>query len=152
MLEKASYLGIMIGLPLSGKSTWAFQQTDYRMVVCPDDYRLALCDREFHPPAEPMIWAAAELSVRAFLKSGHSVLLDATNITASRRRRWVDIAKEFDVGIHAIQMTTSEEECIARAKRDGRPEMVDVITGQAVRFEPVNVIGEGFSSHRLQGR
>jgi hypothetical protein len=43
----------------------------------------------FHSPAEGIVWAVAELAVRALLVSGHAVVIDATNTT--RRAGWLRI-------------------------------------------------------------
>lgn len=81
-------LVLTVGLPRSGKSTWASQQGC--PVVCPDQIRLALHGREFYPPAEPMVWYVAQVMVRALFGSGHEkVILDACNVTEKRRREWL---------------------------------------------------------------
>jgi predicted kinase len=67
-----------VGLPRSGKSTWAIAQG--HPVVCPDAIRLALHGQPFIATAEPVVWATAKLMVASLFEAGHGVvILDATN-------------------------------------------------------------------------
>ena len=77
-----------VGLPRSGKSTWAKQSG--LPVVCPDAIRLALHGEAFIDLAEPFVWAIAKTMVRALFEAGHdAVVLDACNATAKRRADWI---------------------------------------------------------------
>ncbi|AGK53856.1 ATP-binding protein [Bacillus sp. 1NLA3E] len=89
-------LGIMCGIPLSGKSTYGknLQKQGWARVSI-DDIRLALHGQTFKAEAEPVVWETAELMVRSLLKSGHKVVVDSTNRTRDRRKRWIRVAKEF---------------------------------------------------------
>ena len=79
-MSAAARLAIMCGLPKSGKTTHARGLQEAGWVrACPDDVRRALHGRGHHPPAEPLVWANAELTVSALLLGGHSVVVDATN-------------------------------------------------------------------------
>lgn len=80
-------LVLMVGLPRSGKSTWAMKQG--APVVNPDSIRLALHGQPFIGLAEPFVWAIAKVMVRALFLCGHDVvILDATNTTRARRDEW----------------------------------------------------------------
>lgn len=84
-VEKELY--VLVGLPRSGKSTWAQQQSV--PIVCPDAIRLALTGQAFVPEAEPMVWTLARYMVRALFLAGHRhVILDACNTTKARRSNW----------------------------------------------------------------
>ena len=77
----------MVGLPRSGKSTWAKKAG--HPIVSPDAIRLALHGQRFISEAEPFVWAIAKAMVRALFLAGHSaVILDATNNTRKRRDEW----------------------------------------------------------------
>jgi len=99
-----------VGLPQSGKSTWARSQIF--PIVCPDSIRLGLHGHQFVSQAEPFVWAIAKVMVRSLFLSGHgTVILDATNVTKKRRDDWVSESwtrtfKEF---------RTSKEICVERA-------------------------------------
>ena len=111
-----------IGLPRSGKTTWA-KSTGFP-VVCPDAIRLALHGQRYIQLAEPFVWAIAQAMVRALFLAGHEdVVLDACNNTEKRRGMWLSsdwktIWKIFD---------TTEDECIRRARNVGDEEIVPVI-------------------------
>lgn len=122
-----------VGLPRSGKSTWAREQT--YPIVCPDEIRLALHGQVFSSIAEPFVWAICKVMVRALFGAGHdTVILDATNTTEQRRNEWVS-ALEWNLKFYLI--TTPLETCIQRAIECDRLELIPVITRMAAQFEPV---------------
>ena len=125
---------LTVGLPRSGKSTWAKQQG--HPVVNPDSIRLALHGQRWYAPAEPMVWATAKLMVRSLFLAGHeTVILDATNGTQDQRAQWLNLDPrcryEFKV------FDTSEDECIKRARATGQEDIVPVIQRMASTWEPV---------------
>ena len=119
-----------VGLPRSGKSTWALQQ-EYP-VVNPDSIRLALHGQPFISLAEPFVWAIAKVMVRALFITGHNtVILDATNTTNARREEWVSKSWEqkfvvFDTPIY---------ECINRAKESDKEYLIPVIEKMSMEME-----------------
>jgi predicted kinase len=123
-----------VGLPLSGKSTWARQQGI--PIVCPDEIRRALHGERYAPLAEPMVWAMATLMVRALFGAGHErVILDACNNTRKRRDPWT---KEFNAVFKVIG--TPAETCLERALGHRDHYIVPIIGRMASEFEP---LGEG---------
>lgn len=81
-------LYMTVGLPRSGKTTWAKAQG--LPIVNPDSIRLALHGQPFVSSAEPFVWAIAKCMVRSLFLAGHEeVVLDATNTTVARREDWV---------------------------------------------------------------
>jgi predicted kinase len=122
-----------VGLPRSGKSTWARRQGV--PVVNPDSIRLALHGQPFIEEAEPWVWLFARTMVRSLFLAGHpTVILDATNVTRRRRREWVD--GDWELRFEVFR--TPAEVCIERALADGREYLVPVIERMAARFEPVD--------------
>ena len=113
---------LTVGLPRSGKSTWAMA-TGYP-VVNPDSIRLSLHGQDFYGPAEPMVWAVAHLMVSALFKAGHRVVvLDATNISKHRRREWASKAWSCQF----VCFDTDKEECMSRARSNDQWELIPVI-------------------------
>ena len=102
-----------VGLPRSGKSTWARKQG--LPIVNPDAVRLAVYGQRFWGPGEKLVWVHAWYMVRSLFVAGHDrVIVDATNIKRKHRDAWVSedwmtAFKYFD---------TSEEECLRRAAKD----------------------------------
>ena len=132
----------MVGLPRSGKSTYARALQAHGWVrVSPDDFRLALHGRAFHAPAEPTVWASAELAVRALLIGGHRVVVDATNATRRRRAPWIAMARALGVPVEAFVLPTSAEECHRRNEAGERPVPPEVVDRMAGAWEAVTEEG-----------
>ena len=127
-----------VGLPQSGKSTWAEAQG--LPIVNPDSIRLGLHGQPFIGLAEPFVWAIAKVMIRSLFIAGHSrVILDATNTTKTRREEWksTDWNREFQL------FEVDAETCKERAKksatdsdhRDGLFAAIDRMNGQ---MEPIS--------------
>jgi len=120
-----------VGLPRSGKSTWAKAQA--YPIVNPDAIRLAIHGQPFVAEAEGFVWATAKAMVRALFLAGHDrVILDATNTTRKRRDEWRsrEWATRFRCFFEAV------DTCKERALRDGRVDLLPVIDRMAEQFEP----------------
>ena len=130
-IVKMKTLKMTVGLPRSGKSTWAREQGC--PIVNPDSIRLALHGQAFAPLAEPFIWAIAKVMVRALFLSGHDVVvLDATNTTKKRREMWA--SKNWNRAFKVVE--TPMKICIERAK-DSNPDLIPVIRTMHKEYEPV---------------
>ena len=113
---------LTVGLPRSGKSTWAKQQG--LPIVNPDAIRLALYGQAFIKEAESMVWAMAQYMVKALFLAGHdTVILDATNATKERRIDWINPLWECQY----IIFDAPKNICIHRALHDGREELIPII-------------------------
>jgi predicted kinase len=111
-----------VGLPRSGKSTWA--RSTGLPVVNPDSIRLALHGQRFVKQAEGMVWTVAHLMVDALFLAGHrTVILDATNVTAFRRAEW----QSPDYFQAYVLFDTPMDECIRRAHATGQSDLEPVI-------------------------
>lgn len=100
-----STLILTVGLPQSGKSTWAKAQG--HPIVNPDSIRLGLHGKPFIGEAEPFVWAIAKVMVRALFLAGHeTVIVDATNTTRKRRDDWKskDWAREFEIVLESPEV------------------------------------------------
>lgn len=118
-------LGIMMGFPRSGKTTYAMRYLSGRQIedrftrVSPDDIRLAIHGRAWVAEAEPMVWAMTEIFVRSLLRGDSDVLVDATNLTSSSRRAWFKLAKEFSLPLDIYWMPTNIDVCRERNAGEG---------------------------------
>lgn len=121
-----------VGLPRSGKSTWAKSQA--YPIVNPDSVRLAIHGQRFVAEAEPFVWATVKAMVRALFLAGHDrVILDATNTTRKRRdewrsKEWATFFRHFD---------TPEGVCYDRAEAAGDIGICPIIARMAEQFEPL---------------
>lgn len=130
--DHAHILLLTIGLPRSGKSTWARSQG--YPVINPDAIRLALHGQRFAAEAEPFVWASAKLMVRALFLAGHkTVILDATNTTKKRREEWLSP----DWAVYYKVFATPADVCRARAEALGDTEILPVIDRMAAAAEPL---------------
>lgn len=132
------YLLLMMGLPMSGKTNWVMNNINMSRVavVSPDAIRLALHGQPYLQPAEPMVWAIAEIMARALFNAGHyGVVIDATNTTQKRRDFWINKFPDCDIRYQHID--TSKEVCLARAEECERDDLLPVILRMAENFEPL---------------
>ena len=123
------FVVLLVGLPRSGKSTWAKKQG--LPIINPDSIRLALHGQRFIGLAEPFVWAICYLMIRALLLAGHEgVIVDATNVTEKRRKPYYEMfSNDYDVFEH--HCSTSKEECIRRAKEWNDEEIIPIIEKMA---------------------
>lgn len=123
-----------IGLPHSGKSTWARQQG--LPIVNPDAIRLALYGQAFIPQAEKMVWTMAHYMMDALFLAGHeTVILDATNVSEKRRLEWITHKYPVTVEVERQIFPTEPEECKRRALAHGRTDLVPVIERMAKEWD-----------------
>ncbi len=121
---------LTVGLPYSGKSTWARQQK--WPIVCPDEIRRALHGERYIQRAEPFVWAIAHIMVRALFLAGHdTVILDACNTTAKRRIEWTD----EDWAVHYQPFPADLRTCIRRAREADDGAIIPVIERMADQLE-----------------
>ena len=119
---KKPMLILTVGLPYSGKSTWALRQGV--PIVCPDAVRLAVHGERYLAPAEPVVWMTVRYMVEALFLAGHdTVIVDATNNTRKRRDAW--LSEKWKVAFQVVE--ASVEQCIRRARKDGDDLIVPVI-------------------------
>lgn len=122
---------VLVGLPRSGKSTWAQQQGF--PIVCPDAIRLALHGERFLAKAEPMVWTIVFLMVEAlFLAGNDTIIIDATNVTAKRRDEWKN---KFPSTVELKVFDTPPEECKRRAVDTMQPDLLPVIDRMAAQWD-----------------
>ena len=123
-------LVLTLGLPRSGKTTWARQQGV--PIVNPDAIRLALHGERFIGLAEPFVWAIAKCMVRALFLAGHStVILDATNVTKKRRDEWK--SDEWTRAVKLIQSSAETCRTIAHGLNDEY--IIPIIDKMAAEWE-----------------
>lgn len=123
-------LVLTVGLPRSGKSTWARAQGC--PVVCPDEIRLALHGQRFAPQAEPFVWAIARVMVTALFASGATrVVLDATGVTRARRDEWRSSSWRTKLKVFPLDADV----CRARAVAT-HPDLLPVIDRMLAEYQP----------------
>ena len=119
----------MMGLPRSGKSTWAGERGF--PIVNLDAVRLAVHGQAFVAELEKMVWTVADYMTRALLPVHDTVVFDATNTTRKRR----DALPKGDWEIRFKHIDTDFETCIERAREVDFP--IDVVKRMHEQFEPL---------------
>ena len=123
---------LTVGLPRAGKDTWAMQQGF--PIVNPDAIRLAMHGQRFYTPAEPLVWAMAQLMVDALFIAGHdTVIVNATNVTEKRRQAWTIPRAGIDIEYEVF--TTDPKTCIQRAIDSDREDLIPVIKRMAEEWD-----------------
>jgi len=123
-----------VGLPRSGKSTWAHEQGV--TIVNPDSFRLAVHGQRYWGPGEKLVWATIFLCVRALFMGGtDTIILDATNTTRAQRDQWK--SDEWCTYFYDGCADVSAEVCKERAVATGQTDLLPIIDRMAVDFEPV---------------
>lgn len=123
-------LTVLVGLPKSGKSTFA--KALGQPIVNLDSIRLALTGQPFYDDAESIVLSIAKIMIISLFLAGHDrVTLDATNVTINDRNRWIDKrwCRDF------VYIDTSSEICISRAIEDDQLYLIPVITIKKSQFE-----------------
>ena len=140
MLTTEKTLICTVGLPSSGKSTWAREQIMRAgvAVVNPDAIRLAMHGKKFEAKAEGYVWATVTTMIRALFLAGHdTVILDATNVTKAARKKWIK-PDEWKTYFHEVK--TDKATCLNRCPLGD--ELRPVIERMDEEFEPLEATEE----------
>lgn len=121
---------ITVGLPRSGKSTWA--KTKNLPIVNRDAIRLALHGHAYIQESEEMVSAIEMYMVKALFEAGHEkVILDACNLKVKYRKRW----ERGPWQIRYERFNVNETICIERAIDSGHKDLIPIIRSMAERIE-----------------
>lgn len=112
----------LVGLPASGKSTYAIQLAERRSntVICSSDgIRKELCGDESSQDKNKEVFELLHKRIKQYLKDGTDVIYDATNINSKRRRAFLSELKNIPCVKVCVVIATPFEECCKRnALRD----------------------------------
>ena len=118
-----------VGLPRSGKSTWA-RSTGFPM-VSPDAIRLSLHGQRHLPQADPMVWTIAKYMTRSLFIAGHNhVVLDSTMPRRHDRSVW--LSRDWETCVKIFD--TDIEVCKERAVACGQVDLLEVIDRMGDEF------------------
>jgi predicted kinase len=134
---------LLIGLPGSGKSTWAAQQN--HVVLSSDQMRFVLCGDETNQTIHAQVFAALRYLLRERLKlRQEATIIDATNLRRRDRRQFRQIAREHEAEIEAVFFDVPFELALARNRSRQRVVPEEAMHRLAARLEPPSE-REGYS-------
>lgn len=135
-----SMVVICVGIPASGKSTWALEQTSNggAVVVCRDNIRLALGLK--HGDAEQKITDIAYNLLDASIVDGRDVIIADTNVNETNRNRLVKFCIERGADVELKVFPISLQEAIRRDSNREASVGVAVVTRMHKQLERQNLV------------
>ena len=111
-----------VGLPRSGKSTWAKKQN--LPIVNVDSIRLTVSGKRFSKDHEPEVWRLVPIIIKSlFLAGNPTVILDATNTTKVRRAAFKDALWQNCF----VEFKTTKDICKQRALKTNQEDLLPII-------------------------
>jgi predicted kinase len=128
-------LVMMVGLPRSGKSTWAEKQNV--PIVSKDSIRLALHGQAFVGAAEDMVHAICRSMVRSlFLSGAKTVILDETSVDEATRDNWKSSMWNRVFKVIDTELTTCKSRALATSKQADYPGLIQAINCKYRKWSP----------------
>lgn len=141
-------LVVMVGIPGSGKTTWA--TANFHNIVSPDRIRIDEFGTVFDPDVERKVWRRARARVREHLGRGDVVCFDATSATIKRRAALARMAREAGVPAVAVWVRVPEELAWERNRARARSVPRFAFNQIANAFQPPSA-EEGFDAILIVG-
>lgn len=136
---------MMVGLPGSGKTTFAHNIEKGALVISSDSIRKELWGSEEKQGDNKIIFEELEKRIIGNLMADKSVVYDATNIKAKRRKAFLDkLHKVPNVNAVCMLMSVPYEDCLKRNSERGRVVPEEIIKRMYMNFE-IPQIREGWN-------
>ncbi len=118
---EAGSLVLILGVPGSGKSTFAVNHFPLDSIVSTDALRREISNNPSNQLISNKAFLLAARLVEERLKRGALTVVDAQNLTEVTRKAFVDKAKAQGVAVHVIAINVDVETAVERDKARTRP-------------------------------
>ena len=141
---------ILVGIPGCGKTTYAnkFLRKKNTFVLSSDTIRKQVFGDENAQYNNDLIFSILFKRAKSKLKQGLNVVIDATNISASIRKKTLDYFSDLDLQRIATVINAPREVCVSRDKNRTRSVGEDVVLKVARKYEPPT-LEEGFDEIQI---
>jgi len=113
---------MLVGLPASGKSTWAreFIETHPNAKrISKDDLRAMLQNGKYSPEMEESVLTARNSLLINLVRAGHDIIVDDKNLNPKHQEKIKDMANQLDVELFIKEFDIPVDLCVLRdSKRD----------------------------------
>ena len=134
---------LLVGLPGSGKSSWAARQAT--APLSSDALRMMLADDETAQGIHNEVFAAIRYLLAERLRLGRPLtVVDATHLATWEREPYFAVAREHGATVEAVFFDVPLAECKRRNRRRKRQVPEEVLEAMAAKLVPPTV-EEGFS-------
>lgn len=143
-------LTLLVGLPASGKSTYARERlaNDSTIILSSDELRKELLGDENCQENNEFVFKTLYKRAKEHLQNGKNVVIDATNINLKARRSALLQFEKMPIRREAIVFATPFELCIERDSKRARTVGEAVIKKFLYRFE-IPMKYEGFDEIKI---
>ncbi len=130
MSNRNPYFVMMVGLPGSGKSTYAKELADkISAVVCSSDaIRQELCGDENLQNKNEDVFRVLHRRIKEYLRKGTNVIYDATNINSKRRRTFLAELRNISCIKECVIIAIPFDECCEQNNSRDRVVPYEVIS------------------------
>jgi predicted kinase len=149
---RAPRLYVLVGLPGSGKSTYARGELQGVARVSLDDLRMMMSGVAYDARYEPLVAEAAAATLEALLRRacewGCDLVFDATNVTREHRQRAVQAARRHGVEPCCVFLDLPLEVALTRNQQREHVVPEEIVRRFHERLEPPTA-DEGFAEVRI---
>lgn len=130
MLIKPNFLICLVGLPASGKTTFAYQlkgtiekiiKNINVKIIDPDKIRAQLSPKKFDHSKEQIVRERYFKAINTSLKDNNIVISDDLNYYSSMRHDLKEIADRLEIKFFIIHLATPLKTCLSWNKKRGTP-------------------------------